>query len=250
MAEMVRRLKRMFGISAPRMAVRTHWPWYWRVAFGVIMAALILALARFTYDFGRRFAGYDHSEAQGETARISELAAAQASELAAARSRLAAAERQQQMDAAAIEDLRRQVKALTDQAAVLRDDLAFFQTLMPAGGKEGEVTVNLFQLTADAIPGEYRYRLLLVQTGQRAKDFHGNLQLVVNLQQGGKPEVMTLPPVEGEGDRKAFQLSFRFYQRIEGGLRIAPDAVIKSLQVRVFESGSSVPKVVQTATVS
>jgi hypothetical protein len=153
------------------------------------------------------------------------------------------------MDAAAIEDLRRQVKALTDQAAALREDLAFFQTLMPAGGKEGEVTVNRFQVTAGAIAGEYRYRLLLVQTGQRAKDFHGNLQLVVNLQHADKPEVLTLP-AEDDGDRKAFQLSFRFYQRIEGGLRIAPDAVIKSLQVRVFESGSSVPKVIQAATLS
>ena len=249
MADLVRRFKRMFGISAPRMAVRAHWPWYWRAAFGVVMAAMVLALARFTYDFGRRFAGFDSSEAQSAVTRISDTAVAQAGELAAARSRLAAAERQQQMDAAVIEDLKRQVRALTEESAALKEDLAFFQTLMPAGGKEGEVTVNRFQIKADGIPGEYRYRLLLVQTGQRARDFQGNLQLVVNLQQGGKPEVMTLP-VEGEGDRKAFQLSFRFYQRIEGGLRIAPDAVIKSLQVRVFESGSTVPRVVQTATLS
>ena len=41
-------------------------------------------------------------------------------------------------------------------------------------------------LFADALPGEYRYRLLLTQSGQRSKDFQGSLQFVVNLQQDNK----------------------------------------------------------------
>ena len=100
-----------------------------------------------------------------------------------------------------------------------------------------------------SLPGEYRYRLLLTQTGQRSKDFQGNLQFVVNLQQDNKKVVMTLP-AEGDPEAKGFKLNFRFYQRIEGTFRVAPNAVVKSMQVRVFENGSSEPKLTQTANAS
>jgi len=60
---------------------------------------------------------------------------------------------------------------------------------------------------------------------------------------------MTLP-AENDKDGRGFKLNFRFYQRIEGTFRVAPNAVVKSMQVRVFESGSSEPKLTQTANAS
>ena len=50
----------------------------------------------------------------------------------------------------------------------------------------------------DALPGEYRYRLLLVQSGQRVKEFQGTLQFVVNLEQSDRKFVLTLPPEDAE----------------------------------------------------
>jgi hypothetical protein len=57
--------------------------------------------------------------------------------------------------------------------------------------------------TYDVLPGEYRYRLLLTQTGERSRDFQGKLQFVVNLQQDNKKLVMTLPN-EDDGEAKGF----------------------------------------------
>ena len=119
---------------------------------------------------------------------------------------------------------------------------------MPSGGKEGGVAVNRFMVQNDALPGEYRYRLLLTQTGQRSKDFQGSLQFVVNLQQDTRKIVMTLP-AEGEAD-KAIKLNFRFYQRVEGTFRVTSGAVVKSVQVRVFENGSTEPKLTQAVNAS
>lgn len=89
---------------------------------------------------------------------------------------------------------------------------------------------------------------MLTQTGQRSRDFRGSLQFVVNLQQDDKKVVMTLP---GDADKnsKAYQVNFRFYQRIEGTFHVGPDAVVKSLQVRLFEEGGREPKLTQTASV-
>ena len=233
----------MFGIAAPQMAVRAAIPWYLRWLSLIALALVILFLSRATYDFGKKFAGFDQSEADQEVQRLGAANAKMQQEIAQMRGELVQSERQLQMERATYADLVKQMKTLTEENAVIKEDLAFFQTLMPSGGKEGGVAVNRFLVQNDGLPGEYRYRLLLTQTGQRSKDFQGNLQFVVNLQQDNRKVVMTLPG-EGEAD-KVYKLNFRFYQRIEGTFRVAPGTVVKSLQVRVYENGSKEPKLTQ-----
>ena len=239
----------MFGIAAPRMAVRAAIPWYWRWLGLIALALVILFVSRATYDFGKQFAGFDQSEADREVQRLEASNAKLQQEISEIRGQIAQGERQLQMERATYSDLVKQMKALTAENATLKEDLAFFQTLMPSGGKEGGVAINRFLVQNDALPGEYRYRLLLTQTGERNKYFQGNLQFVVNLLQDNKNVVMTLPS-ESDKESKGFKLNFRFYQRIEGAFRVAPGAVVKSMQVRVFEVGSSEPKLTQTVNAS
>jgi len=246
---LIKRLKRMFGISAPHMAVRAAMPWYLRWLGLLVLALVVLLLARATYDFGKKFAGFDQSEADREVQRLGEINAKIRQEIAGIRGELALSERQLHMERATHTDLIKQMKTLTAENAELKEDLAFFQTLMPSGGKDGGVAVNRFLVQNDVLPGEYRFRLLLTQTGQRNKDFQGTLQFVVNLQQQDKKVVLTLP-AEGDQADKAFKVNFRFYQRVEGTFRIDADAVVKSMQVRVFENGSKEPKLTQAVNAS
>jgi hypothetical protein len=99
------------------------------------------------------------------------------------------------------------------------------------------------------MPGEYRYRLLLLQGGQRERDFQGKVELLVNLMQEGKKVVMTIPSAK-EAEAKAYSVNFKFYQRLEGTFHVGPSAVVKNVQVRVFENGSAQPKLVQTVNLS
>src|SRR6185436_14408616 len=113
----------------------------------------------------------------------------------------------------------------------------------------GGVAVSRFLVQNDVQPGEYRYQVLVTQTGQRSKDFLGSVQLAINLQQDNKKVVMTLP-AEGSKDVKSYKLDFRFYQRVEGTFRIAPEAVLKSVQIKIYEQGSNEPKLTHTANAS
>jgi hypothetical protein len=234
----------MFGIAAPRMAVRAAIPWYLRWLGMIALAMVILFLSHAAYDFGKQFAGFDQSEADREMQQLLEKNAKMQQELARIGGAYAQSERQLQMERATYADLVKQMKALTEENAGLKEDLAFFQTLMPSGSKDGGVAVNRFMVQNDALSGEYRYRLLLTQTGRRSKDFEGSLQFVVNLQQDGKKAVMTLP-AEGDKADKGFKLTFRFYQRVEGTFRVPAGAVVKSMQAKIFESGSNEPKLTQ-----
>ncbi|MCW5605388.1 MAG: hypothetical protein KIT18_12675 [Burkholderiales bacterium] len=246
---LLKTLKRKFGIAAPRVTVRTHVPWYLRWLGLAAAGALVFGIGWATYDFGMTFAGFRQSEADRALALRDAKIGSQEQELSEMRAKIAHVERQIEIERATYGDLVRQVKALTEENATLKEDLAFFQSLMPASDREGAIMVNRFRLQPEALPGEYRYRLLLVQTGQRVRDFQGSLQFVLNIEQEGRKVVLTLPP-EGERGTKEYQLNFRVFQRIEGTFRIAPDATVQGMQVRVFENGSNAPKLTQSVGVS
>lgn len=247
--QLLRTLKRRFGISASRVAVRAHVPWYWRWLGIIAVGALVVGVGWATYDFGMEFAGFRQGEVDRTLAKLNEAIKRQQDDLAELRTKVAAAERQLQIERATYGDLGKQVKSLTEENATLKEDLAFFQSLMPAGGKDGAITINRFKLQPEALPGEYRYQLLLVNAGQRAKEFQGRLQFVLNLQQHDRKVVLTLPP-DNDENALEYRLNFKFFQRIEGTFKIAPDAEVKGLQVRVFENGSNAPKLTQTVNTS
>ena len=73
------KLRQRFGIAAPRVAVHSQIPWYWRwIGIAVLLGVAFAAFA-WIYDAGRRFAGFDRSEVQAELTRTTnELADARA----------------------------------------------------------------------------------------------------------------------------------------------------------------------------
>ena len=249
MAQFLRTLQRKFGISAPRLSIRTHIAWYWRWLGYIVLGALVVGVGWTTYDYGMELAGFRQSEATRALARLNDEITKRDEQIAELRSKLTAAERQMQIEHATYGDLERQFKSLAGENASLREDLAFFQSLMVAGGKEGAISVNRFRVMPEALPGEYRYRLLLVQTGQRVTEFQGTLQFVLNLEQNDRKFVLTLP-AEGETNVKEYQVNFKFFHRVEGTFKVPPGAVVKSLQLRVFENGSDAPKLSQTVSLS
>ncbi|MGH8719070.1 MAG: DUF6776 family protein [Burkholderiales bacterium] len=232
----LRKLREKFGISAPKMAVRIKLPWYWRGAETVVGVILILALAFWAFQLGREFADLMASDV-GLFAGGSDQEIPQDPRET---SRLL------QMERATREYLARQVKLLDEENSKLKEDLAFFQTLMPAGSKEG-VSITQLKLQRDGLAGDYRYRLFLVQTGNRQREFKGSVEFVVNFQDGGVNKTMVLPTVEGAESNR---VSFKFYQRIEGSFRVSPDTVVNSVEVRVFESGVEGPRTTQSVSLS
>jgi hypothetical protein len=247
MPNLLKKIRQRFGISAPRMTVTTHVAWYWRMLGLVAVLSCSFALAAWIYDAGRRFAGFDRSEAEQELSKLRETVGRIAQETAELRGSVNASESKLQIERSAQAQLGRQVKALEDENARLKEDLAFFENLIPGENRDNSLLINRFRAEPGALPGEYRYRLLLLQGGRRDKPFQGNLQLLVTLQQDGKDAIIALPE---EGAAQAYKISFKYFQRVEGTFRVAPDARVKSVQVRVFENGSAQVRAAQSFNLS
>lgn len=244
---LLRRFRQRFGITAPRMTVQTHVAWYWRMLGIVVVLSCSFALAAWIYDAGRRFAGFDRSEAEQELSQLRESVGRLGKEDATLRASVNASESKLQIERTAQTQLGRQVKALEEENARLKEDLAFFENLIPSEHRDNALLINRFRVDQGALPGEFRYRLLLLQGGRRDKPFQGNLQLLVTLQEGDKDVIITLPE---DGAAQSYKISFKYFQRVEGTFRVVPDAIVKMVRVRIFESGSTQVRATQSFNLS
>lgn len=248
---MLRRFKRKFSISAPRLAVRPHVSWYvrWAIVLPFVMAAGVLVW--WAYDSGLEFAGFHRGQAEQELAQLREQIVILKREAATLASQAAAYERQGQIEHAANLEMAQQLKLVNDENIRSQEDLAFLQSLSLSGTREGELSVHRFRIERDTLPGEYRYGLLLVRRGQqRAKEFQGRLQLLVTARHDGKKTLLLFPQENALPEDKAYQLNFKYYQRIERSFQLPPDTTVESVQVRIFERGMSEPKIKQDASLS
>jgi hypothetical protein len=240
---MLRRVKRSFGISAPKLSVRLHIPWYlrWSMMLPFLLAAL--GLAWWAYGSGLELAGFHRGQTEEELTRLREQTSKLTIESKRMSDQIAQFERQIQIEQASNKETSKQLKNLSDENVRLQEDLAFFQNLTAMHGKEGELGIHRLRLERDKMPGEYHIRMLLVQSGQRAKEFNGKYQLVATLLKNGVRNVQLFPETPEENAQ--FQLNFKYYQRVEQGIRIPEDVQLESVQVRVFEQGSQEPKIKQ-----
>lgn len=232
----LRSLRRRFGISAPKMMVRTHLAWYWRWTGMVLLASISLALAAWIYDAGMRFAGFDRSESEQAVEMLRETVARLEAETAKLQSVSNASESRLKIEQSVQSQLAAQVKVLDEENQRLKEDLAFFENLGPSINK---LSINRFSVRRDVLPGEYRYRMLvLLGGGGRDRQFQGSLQLVINMQNQGRNGMIVLPD-PSQPQNPSFRLNFKYFQRVEGTFRVPELAKIRSVQVRVLEQGSN-----------
>jgi septal ring factor EnvC (AmiA/AmiB activator) len=234
-----RALRHRWGIAAPKMTVRTHVAWYWRALGLVAVLSISLTLALWMYDAGREFAGFDATAASEELANLRGRINQLEEEATRLRSTFASSESRVQIEKTAQEQLVKQLKTVEAENARLREDLAFFENLA-AGRAEDKLAVSRFKVESDAVPGEYRYRVLVTQGGKE-REFQGRLQLVVSMRQGGR-DVTLMIPDERSPETAAYRIHFRRFFSTEGMFKVDPSAVVTSVQVRVYELGVGQPR--------
>jgi hypothetical protein len=241
------KLRQRFGIAAPRVQIHTQIPWYWRWVGLAVLLGISAASAAWIYDAGRRFAGFDHGEIQEELDRTKRELHAARTELERLRAIANAADARLSIERTAQQKLAQQIRTLEQDNARVREELATFESMLSSDARTGSApAIYRFKVEPDVLPGEYRYRLLLVTpTARRDRDFNGRLELVVSLQEGGQNVMMSFPEQQDAG-AAAFRLAFKYFRRVEGTFRVSPKAKVDSVQVRVYETGSSQPRATHT----
>ena len=235
----LKRLRRRFGISAPRLAIRTHVAWYWRLLAIIAILSVSLALAAWIYDAGRQMAGFQSNESVREIQSLRDHLMEVDSELTKLRSIAGSSESSLEMERATLKQVSWQVKALEIENGALKEDLAFFEGLMPASyAGEAGVRIDHLRIEQDGSSGEVRYRMLVVYNASRqAKEFKGVLQFMVKVQQEGKDVMLTLPSGLEQNPQR-FRFEIKHFHRLEGVFSVPVGAVLKSVEVRLLQDNT------------
>jgi hypothetical protein len=226
---------RSLSVSGPRVAVRPQLPLFLR---------LLIATATLASAFAAGFLARGVSSEPADVAPAEDIAElrTQLTQAIADRDREAAAaanwESRLAVERAAQEQVATQMKALADENARIREDLAFFESLLPTAPNAKGVVIRSFRLQPDGDGSVLRYRLLVQQSGRPERDFVGNVNLTVNFEHEGRHEALHLPDPAVPATSPA-TLSFRHYQRVEGSFSVPAGAIVRSVLVRIDSNGET-----------
>ncbi len=244
-------MRRRMTIAAPKMAVRTHFPWYWRGLFWILVLSISIAAAAWIYDAGRKFSGFDRAGVNQElislrasVAQLSEENGKLKAESNASGSRLS-------IEQTAQRRLAEQIKALETENTRLKEDMALFDGMIAADRKEGSFAINNFKV--EISQGRLRYRMLLsrgartasILAGNQEAEFSGRIefnlipQAAAGAAAGGTAgqgeSGMILIPSNEEAGSGNYRVKFRYFQRMEGELALPAGPNPKQIQVRLLE---------------
>jgi uncharacterized protein DUF6776 len=235
-----RRLRQTFGISAPRMAVRTHLSWRWKAPALLALLVVIAGMWWWGFDFGQFLGGLNRGAVAEQQAKLEADRTAVREESAHLRARVAELESDLNVTRGAQATLSRQALDLQSENSQMKEELAFLRTLFSESGKPGAISIQRLAAERER-EGVYHFSMLVVRGGKPGDDFMGQLTLSANVAVAGHTSVLTLPDDQPE-TAAALQLRFKYYQRIEGTFRVPPGAQLKTLQARVLEPGQSAPR--------
>jgi hypothetical protein len=236
-----RLLRRRLTISAPRMAVRSAMPWPLRWAIIAIVMGFCAAIGLWAFEFGKDIAGLERGTKE-ELSRVRQELSNMELELAKvkderdqAQSVANTADALVTAEKASHEKLLAQLKQLEVDNRILRDDLGFFEKLIPAATTEG-VSIRGLQAEMSG-PNKVKWQVLVIQANRNVAEFNGKLELVFSGLSGGK--MWTLPLPNGAQAVKVKQ-----YGRIEGEFELPPQSTLKGVTAKVLDG--SVVKATQS----
>lgn len=240
----LKQLRKHFGVSAPKLSVKTHVAWPWR-ALGIGLVLAIVGWMVWTgFDAGRLWGGFYKSEAEDRRTQLEAEVMTLSEENRQYLGRVTRLESEAQMAKGAQDSLTRQALALQTENTQLKEELSYLQQLVSGNSKEGAITVQRATVERDG-PEQVRVRMLVVQGGAKGVPFSGQLSVGLELQHDGKRQHINLPEEQPE-TAMALKLNFTYYQRIDIAVKVAQGATVRTLQARVFQAGGSQPRVTQT----
>ena len=228
-----RKVRAKIGIRSKKVAIKSHMPWYVKFAGYGLMMGVAGAVIWYLVDNSYKITGFSREEATAQIAKLTAANERLQREFDLTRTSLNERDGQLKIEKSAQSELAKNLGQIQEENAGLKEDLAFLRNIMSSGNVPEGLSIANLKIEADALPNEFRYRMLLTQGGQRKQDFKGKVQIVARIQTGAQQTALSFPSdaeVRGQGG----EIEFRYYQKVDGRFRIPPGAQLKSIQVRVL----------------
>jgi hypothetical protein len=228
----LRLLFRRMTISAPRMAVRSALPWPFRWVFLAIVFGFCAAISLWAFEFGKQFAGLGKGDkevlqqARADLEAMREEVQTLKAERNKAQSVANTVDTLMTSEKVAQSKLVTQNRQLEAENQRLRDDLGFFEKLIPTTGV-GSIAIRSLQAEVHA-GHEIKWQVLVIQVAKNPSEFSGRLEVSFSGLQDGKPWTAVLP-----GGPQPIKL--KQYGRMDGGFVLPPQVTVHGVTAKVLD---------------
>ncbi len=124
---------------------------------------------------------------------------------------------------------------------LLQRELALYRDIMAPSERKG-IQVTSFELYPAEPAGVYHYRLILTQNGQERKLIRGKTEVYIYGQHAGQPKRFALSDLGGV-ESQPIPVRFRYFQQLEGELRLPQDFIPNEVKVVAYPSRQNAKRV-------
>ncbi len=221
-----RLLKRRLTISAPSMAIRSSLPWPIKWLVAAVVLGFCASISLWAFEFGKNLAGIDQGEKE-QLAALKIEAATLREERDKAQTIANISGITMTTERATQEKLTQKVKQLETENQSLRDDLGFFERLIPSTTTEALAIRGLHvEVLASA---QLKWQVLVLQSAKNPAEFKGKLDVVISGVLNGKPWTAQAP-----GGAQAIDV--KQYRRFDGLIDLPAQVQIKSVTIKVMDN--------------
>lgn len=207
----------------------------------LVIIALVGAMIWMSYEYGRRMAGFNSSDAdQVINSQQVEIETLQ-SKLAEYQRQTAMLERNSKIEDDTTGQLKKSLTLAQNEALELKKELAFYKSIVaPEQGKPSMV-IQTIQLKKD-VAGDYDYKIMVRQQGRNDRFARGTIQVTIEGINQGAKQTLALSDVSDDAS-KPMNFGLKYFQNFTGKLKLPEGFVAESMRVKLKPSSKTLESV-------
>jgi hypothetical protein len=196
-----------------------------------VSMALLVAAAVVLFERGKSHAASGLEKLARQRSELEQRVAEVQKANLSLREQAAVSQRSSEIDRRASLEVRREFASLQDELLELRQELDFYRGIVSPGDATPGLRIQRFQLEPTTESGRIFYTLTLIQVKRNERYVRGVIEIEVEGQEDGNPKVLLFKKL-AEGNSKALNYRFRYFQNFEGEIWIPPQ--FKPNKVRIL----------------
>ncbi len=198
-----------------------------------VIIVLFLALVGWgIYHLGQIRAGFNLIESLRNDAELSASIELLEQDKADLKDRLALVQRASQVEGQAHQKVKSDLTLLQQEIFELREEVGFYRGIVaPRESAEG-IRIYQFKLEKSSDDNLYFFKLVLTQVKKNQRFIRGVANIIVEGAQKGLPKVLEFKKISVD-KKKSLRFKFRYFQKIEGYIRLPDGFVPKQILVEV-----------------
>ena len=230
-------------INQPRLTrkiITIQRPALWLLSMFIAVCMILISLW-FSYEYGRRAAGYDSADTDAYIAQLQEQLEESQAEIIESLRQATMLERNSRIDDTASVQLKEVLAQAQNEVLALKKELSFYKSIVAPEQGSRSLVVQSIQLKENETGG-YHYKIMVSQRGRNDSFARGTVDVSIEGVKKGQSLTLKLADVSKD-TKKPMKFGFKYFQNFEGVMNLPAAFLPDIIHVKVKPSTGKIKTV-------